>query len=235
MHTAEDVEEDPLFHELPLHTVFTWTRWWHLSAKALTLVLKKKVFAAVGPYLRREKDRIDNRIAVLRTDWSARGRELNRLDKIKRSCCLSSQLGCSSRYHRKTEKNMEHPTLGRRRRHKNPSVLQSAPPLPVPRLADHLDTDVVPSDEEGGKEAKRQKSEPTTPRSTCNRRPNEYDEIMGITQVDSREAERYEEGLEPEFQDAEEGSLQTLGSKSDSDHALCSSHGVMAVRHYKNV
>ena len=85
MHTAEDVEEDPLFHELPSHTVITWTRWWHLSAKALTLVFKKKVFAAVGPYLRREKDRIDNRIAVLRTDWSARGRELNRLDKIKRS------------------------------------------------------------------------------------------------------------------------------------------------------
>ena len=124
-----------------------------------------------------------------------------------------------------TEKNMEHPTLGRRKRYKSPSASQSVPPLPVPRLADHLDTDVGPSDEEGGKEAKRQKSEPTTPISTCSRHPNEYDEVMGITQVDSREAERFEEGMEPEFQDAEEGSLHTVGSKSDSDHALCSSHG----------
>ena len=97
--------------------------------------------------------------------------------------------------------------------------------MPVPRLADHLDTDVGFSDEEGGKEAKRQKSEPATPISTCSRHPNEYDEMMGVTQVHSREAERFEEELEPEFQDAEEGSLHTLGSKPDSDHVLCSSHG----------
>ena len=60
------------------------------------------------------------------------------------------------------------------------------------------------SDEESGKEAKRQKSEPTTPISTSSRPPNEYDEVMGITQVDPREAERFEEGVEPEFQDVEE-------------------------------
>ena len=61
------------------------------------------------------------------------------------------------------------------------------------RLADHLDTNDGPSDEEGGKEAKRQKSEPTTPISTSSRPPNEYDEVMGITQVDPGEAERFEE------------------------------------------
>ena len=53
--------------------------------------------------------------------------------------------------------------------------------IPAPRLANHLDTDIGPSDEEGGKEAKRQKSEPTTPISTSSRPPNEYDEVMGIT------------------------------------------------------
>ena len=36
-------EEDPLFQDLPLHTLITWTRWWHLTAKALVLVLKKRV------------------------------------------------------------------------------------------------------------------------------------------------------------------------------------------------
>ena len=54
MQTEIDSEEDPLFHELPLNTLITWTRWWHLTAKALTLVLKKKVFGVVGPYLRGE-------------------------------------------------------------------------------------------------------------------------------------------------------------------------------------
>ena len=62
-----------------------------------------------------------------------------------------------------TDQNMEHPTLGRRRRHKSPPSLQCTSALPVPRSADHLDTENGPSDEEGRKEAKRQKSEPTTP------------------------------------------------------------------------
>ena len=64
---------------------------------------------------------------------------------------------------------MDHPTQGRRRRHKSPSNASAAPLLPVPRLADHLDTNDGPSDEEGEKEAKRQKSEPTTPISTSSR------------------------------------------------------------------
>ena len=76
--------------------------------------------------------------------------------------------------------------------------------LPVPRLADHIDTENGPSDEEGEKEAKRQRSEPTTPISTSSRLPYEYDEVMGITQEDPREAERFEEGLDLEYHDASE-------------------------------
>ena len=67
-----------------------------------------------------------------------------------------------------------------------------------------MDTNDGPSDEEGEKDAKRQRSEPTTPISTSSRPLSEYDEVMGIAQVDPREAERFEEGIEPEFQDAEE-------------------------------
>ena len=96
--------------------------------------------------------------------------------------------------------------------------MQSLPLLPVPRLADHLDTEIGPSDEEGGEEAKRQKSEPTTPISTSSRPPNEYDEVMGIAQVDSREAERFEEGL-----------------ARNSKMCRVLPTGVMAVHHYKNV
>ena len=103
-----------------------------------------------------------------------------------------------------TESNIEHPTAGRKRRHKDPPVLHDTVALPVPRLADHLDTENGPSDEEGEKEAKRQRSEPTTPISTSSRLPYEYDQVMGITQVDSGETEGFDEGLDLEDHDATE-------------------------------
>ena len=82
-----------------------------------------------------------------------------------------------------TEPDTKHPTAGRRRRYKSPPVSHDAVALPVPRLADHLDTENGPSEEDGEKEAKRQRSEPITPISTSSRLPYEYDEVMGITQV----------------------------------------------------
>ena len=114
-----------------------------------------------------------------------------------------------------TEQSTDHPTQGRRRRRKSPSNASVAPLLPFPRLADHLDTNDDPSDEEGRKEAKRQKSEPTTPISTSSRPPNEYDEVTGVTQMDPREAERFEEGVEPEFQDVEEELPKEVETKPD--------------------
>ena len=122
-----------------------------------------------------------------------------------------------------TDHNTEHPTLGRRRRHKGPLSLQSTSALPLPRLADHLDTDVGPSDEEGGKDAKRQKSEPTPPITASSRHPDECDEVMGITQVDPREAERFEEGLDSEYHDATEEPLDT--EKPESKQTTCFPHG----------
>ena len=104
-----------------------------------------------------------------------------------------------------TESNAEHPTAGRRRRHKSPPALHATVALPVPRLADHLDTENGPSNEEGEKEAKRQRSEPTTPISTSSRLPYEYDEVMGITQVDPRETEAFDEGLDLEYHAATDG------------------------------
>ena len=89
----------------------------------------------------------------------------------------------------------------------------------MPRLADHLDTEHGPSDDEGGKEAKRQRSEPTTPISSSSRLPHEYDEVMGITQVDPREAERFEEGLDPEYHDATENPQDIV--KPDPAHMPC--------------
>ena len=86
-----------------------------------------------------------------------------------------------------TESSREHPTAGRRRRHKSPATLHALVALPVPKLDDHIDTANGPSDEEGEKEAKRQRSEPSTPISSASRLPYEYDQVMGITQVGSGE------------------------------------------------
>ena len=103
-----------------------------------------------------------------------------------------------------TESQIDHPTASRRRRYKSPSAMHDNFALPVPRLADHLDTENGSFDEEGEKEAKRQRSEPTTPIFTSSRMPYEYDQLMGITQVESGGAERFEEGLDLEYHDATE-------------------------------
>ena len=124
-----------------------------------------------------------------------------------------------------TDQNMERPTSGRRRRHKSPPSAQYLSALPVPRLADHLDTEHGPSDEEGGKEAKRQIS-------SSSRLPHEYDEVMGITQMDRREAERFAEGSDPEYHDATENPQNI--EKPDPAHMPVFPTGVLVIHHYVN-
>ena len=98
--------------------------------------------------------------------------------------------------------------------------------MPLPRLADHLDTADGPSDAKGEKDAKRQRSEPTTPISTSSRPPHEYDEVMGITPMKPREAERFEERIESKFQDAEEiGTGETGEELETRDHGVGGFHG----------
>ena len=92
-----------------------------------------------------------------------------------------------------------HPTAGRRRREKGPPS-----GLALPRLERVSDTESEHSDDSAGeKEAKRQRSEPTTPVSTSSRLPYEYDALMGITKVGTKEAEGFEEDLDStEYHDA---------------------------------
>ena len=96
-----------------------------------------------------------------------------------------------------------HPTAGRRRKQKGPPATVQAP---LPRLELASDTENEHSDGLAGeKEAKRQRSEPTTPVSTSSRQPYEYDALMGITRVGTKEAERFEEDLDStEYHDATE-------------------------------
>ena len=80
-----------------------------------------------------------------------------------------------------------HPTSRRRCRVKGPPSAT----LPLPRL-DASDTEEHSDDSAGEKEAKRQRSEPTTPVSTHSLNPYDYDAAMGITRVGTKEAEGFE-------------------------------------------
>ena len=99
-----------------------------------------------------------------------------------------------------------HPTDGRRRREKGPPSR-----LALPRLERVSDTECGHSEDSAGeKEAKRQRSNPGTPVSTPHRMPYDYDAVMGITRVGTREAEGLDEDLDStEYHDANDTTEET--------------------------
>ena len=48
-----------------------------ISLPTIVLVYKKRAWGVIGPYLKSKRGAIGNRIARLRENWSARGRELD--------------------------------------------------------------------------------------------------------------------------------------------------------------
>ena len=88
----------------------------------------------------------------------------------------------------------------------------------LPRLERVSDTEGEHSDDSAGeKEAKRQRSEPTTPVSTSGRLPYEYDAVMGITKAGTKEAEGFDEDFDAaEYHDAAEEPIR----KDESDNAV---------------
>ena len=137
-------------------------------------------------------------------------------------------------YYGMTDQNTGHPTQNRRRRHKSPLSVQSALLLPVPRLADYLDTDTGPSDEEGGKEAKRQKSEPTTPISTCSRPPNKYDGLWESLNWIQGKLKGLRRGLDRNSAMFKKNHRKNLVRNPIQDMFLVLPMGVMAVPRYKH-
>ena len=109
-----------------------------------------------------------------------------------------------------------HPTAGRRRKEKGPPSS-----LALPRLERVSDTECGHSDDSAGeKEAKRQRFNIGTPVSTPRRMPYDYDAVMGITRVGTREAEGFDEDLgSMEYQDAKE----TTDEPSRKDETECTS------------
>ena len=110
-----------------------------------------------------------------------------------------------------------HPTAGRRRKEKGPP---STPALP--RLDRVNDTECGHSEDLAGeKEAKRQRSNSGTPVSTPRRMPYDYDAMMGITRVGTKEAEGFDEDLDSiEYHDANDTTEETTRKEETSYDAL---------------
>ena len=80
----------------------------------------------------------------------------------------------------------DHPTGGRRRKHRGSGAKASMPDLPLPRLPP-LSIDL--SDGDAEKEGKRPRSTPTTPKSGRGLDAFEYDRLVGVHSVESTSGE----------------------------------------------
>ena len=72
-------EQEPLFYDLPLPRLLNWNRWWHIVAKTIQLVYKKKTWSAIGSHLQLKKGIFAEGIILLRKQYSSRGLELKRI------------------------------------------------------------------------------------------------------------------------------------------------------------
>ena len=94
--------------------------------------------------------------------------------------------------------------------------------------------------EEEEKEAKRQRSASTTPRSTPGTLPHEYDMVMGIAPVEPQGSERFEEGNDQTFRmlkrrlHTTENNQRYTVIQSQKPLGLGNSMGDMAARRYKS-
>ena len=61
-----EVEQEPLYNRIPLSRILAWNRWWHITARLIVIVYKKKFWGLVGGYLQTVKGIPSCRLAVLR-------------------------------------------------------------------------------------------------------------------------------------------------------------------------
>ena len=84
-------EREPLFYHLPLSRVLAWNRWWHLVARTVQLVLRKKTWAAIGTFLQGKTKNFSEGIVRLRKLWNRESLELKRLKHLS-----DAELECHS-------------------------------------------------------------------------------------------------------------------------------------------
>ena len=75
-------EPDPLFYNLPLPRLLNWNRWWHIVAKTIQLVYKRKTWAAIGSLLKHKKGSYTEGVVRLRKLWNRGSWELKRIKHL---------------------------------------------------------------------------------------------------------------------------------------------------------
>ena len=121
-----------------------------------------------------------------------------------------------------TDQPSEHPTAGRRRRHKSPAFIPPMHGPALPRLFDHMGAEDGPSSTEEGKEAKRQRSalpHLDPPLVHC------HMTTIGLWEgasVGSHESVRFGEEDDSEFKEVEEMATHSQNvldeARNDEDH-----------------
>ena len=77
-----DQEEEPLplFYQVPLPRLIAWSRWWHLTARALLVAYQKRYWGLLGNYLKEVKGVVNPHLARVRLVFGRRqGRLLRQL------------------------------------------------------------------------------------------------------------------------------------------------------------
>ena len=144
--------------------LITWGKWWRLARAILRLAVRRSHFASLGAFLKLVKAR--------REPETSQGCE-----KVNKESMTDQQ---------------NHPTAGRRRRHKSPAVTSHMHDLPLPSKHDYIGADSDgPSCSEEEKNTKRMRSAPTTPRSERGTHPNDYDQVTGVTSAGSCDSLRF--------------------------------------------
>ena len=157
MQEGDQVEEPlTLFYQIPLWRLVVWNKWWHLTARKLLRAYQRRYWGLVGNYLKTVTGVTNPHLAQVRTTFGrGQGQLLPQLSNLAK--IIAGRLLYSTQYTMAESADI-HPTAGRRRREQGPPS-----GLALPRLERVSDTEGEHSDDSAGeKEAKRQRSEPST-------------------------------------------------------------------------
>ena len=87
----KEEEQEPLLYHLPLSRLLSWKRWWHLVAKTVGHILRKKTWAALGTFLNSRTADKSEGVARRRKFWNRESLELKRIKHLS-----DAELDCLS-------------------------------------------------------------------------------------------------------------------------------------------
>ena len=76
----QEEEQLPLFYQVPLPRLLSWSRWWYITSRALLIAYQKRFWALTGNYLKEVVGVVNPHLALVRLRWGrGRGRLLRQL------------------------------------------------------------------------------------------------------------------------------------------------------------